>query len=284
MVSLKFGCCAISALLLAESSAAQSRPGLSFDQTIQSVTFSASGIDTANTETHMTAAGGDARVDVTHGKIAENMGAFSPGSHAAMIMRDGGREMVFLNPDQKQYFSIKPLEMMQGMQKMLESMGGSMTVDTSVTRVSLDSLGPGPTIDGHPTLKYRLTTAMRMTMSMMGETNIVDNQSTQDIQTATDLGDFSDLITGVNRFSEISQSAGFPKGFFDKVAAANRKMRGFPLRSTAHSTFSANGTKRTAVQTTETRNIKRVTVPDSVFAIPGDYKAVAMPGMPGSGI
>ena len=284
MVSLKSACCAISALLLAESSAAQSRPGLSFDQTIQSVTFSASGIDTAKTEMHMTAAGGDARVDVKHGKIAENMGAFSPGSHAVMIMRDSGREMIFLNPDQKQYFSIKPLEMMQGMQKMLESMGGSMTVDTSVSRVSLDSLGPGPTIDGHPTLKYRLTMVMRMTMSMMGESNVVDNQSTQDIQTATDLGDFSDLTTGVNRFAELSQSAGFPKGYLDKLAATKRKMHGFPLRSMKHSTVSVNSTKRTAVETTEARNIQRVTVPDSLFAIPGDYKPVAMPAMPGSGI
>src|ERR1700730_13553398 len=121
MVSLKFACCGISALLLAESSAAQSRPGLSFDQTIQSVTFSPSGIDTANTETHMSAAGGDLRIDVKNGKLVENMGPFSAGSHAVMIMRDSGREMILLNPDQKQYLSIKLLEMMQGMQKMLES-------------------------------------------------------------------------------------------------------------------------------------------------------------------
>jgi hypothetical protein len=283
VVYLKFGHYAFAGLVLATMGTAQSRPGVSFDQTIHSVTLSASGIDTANTEMHMTAAGGDARIDVKNGKIVENMGPFSPGLHAVMIMRDSGREMVFLNPDQKQYLSIKPVEMMQGMQKMLESMGGSMTVDTSVTRVSLDSLGPGPTIDGHPTLKYRLTAVMRMTMSMNGERNVLDNQSTQDIQTAIDLGDFSDLTTGVNRFTEFSQTMGFPKGYLDKLAATHRKMRGFPLLSVKHSTISVNGTKRTAVETMETRNIKRVTVPDSLFVIPGDYKPVAMPGMPGTG-
>src|ERR1700692_4259158 len=102
MVYLKLGHCAFAGLVLATTGTAQARPGVSFDQTIHSVTISASGIDTANTEMHMTAAGGDARIDVKKGKIVENMGPFSPGLHAVMIMRDSGREMVFLNPDQKQ--------------------------------------------------------------------------------------------------------------------------------------------------------------------------------------
>lgn len=285
MVHLKFAQYAITGLLFATTGTAQSRPGLSFDQTTRSVTTSANGVDSATTTSvvHMTAAGGDARIDVKKGKLSENMGAFSPGSHGVMIMRDGGKQMVFLNPDQKQYFSMNLLEMMEGMQKMLASMGGSMTVDTSVTRVNLDSLGPGPAIDGHPTLTYRLTAVMRMTMSMMAERNVVDGKSTQEIQTATDLGDFSDLTVGVNRFAELSQTIGFPKGYFDKLAATNRKMRGFPLRTVKNSTISANGTTRTAVETIEATNIKRVSVPDSLFAIPGDYKPMTFPGMPGTG-
>jgi hypothetical protein len=282
VVHLKFAQYAITGLLFATTGTAQSRPGLSFDQTTRSVTTSANGIDSATTTSvaHMTAAGGDARIDVKKGKLSENMGPFSSG---VMIMRDGGKQMVFLNPDQKQYFSMNLLEMMEGMQKMLASMGGSMTVDTSVARISLDTLGPGPAIDGHPTLTYRLTAVMRMTMSMMGEGNVIDAKSTQEIQTATDLGDFSDLNVGVNRFAELSQSIGFPKGYVDKLAATTKKMRGFPLRTVKHSTTSANGMTRTAVETTETTNIKRVSVPDSLFAIPGDYKPVTFPWMPGTG-
>jgi hypothetical protein len=60
-------------------------------------------------------------------------------------------------------------------------------------------------------------------------------------------------------------------------------MRGFAVRTVKHSTMSANGTTRTAVETTEATNIKRVSVPDSLFAIPGDYKPVRFPGMPGTG-
>jgi hypothetical protein len=276
---LRFACRAIPALLIATTAMAQSKPGVTFDQTMVSITTARGRTDTATTVMHTTSASGDGRIDVEKGRFP-NMGPFSAGPHAIMIFRDGGKEIFFLNPDEKQYLSIKPIAMMEGMQKMLEGMGGSMSIDTSGTRVTLDSVGPGPVIDGHPTLTYRLTTSMKMTMSMMGQRQVVDGQSTQEIQTATDLGDFSD-VPGVNRFAELSESMGFTKGYFDQLVAMRRKMHGFPLRTEMHTTSSANGMTRTIVQTIETRNVKRVPVPDSLFAIPADYKPVTTPGMQG---
>ncbi len=280
---LKFAHYAIPGLLLAATATAQSRPGLSFDETIRTATISTGETDSSTTVLHITSAGGDMRADVEKGKLAGNMATFSPGEHAVMIMRAGGKQIIFINPDQKQYLSMKPLEMMQGMQKMMEGMGGSMSLDTSVSRISLDSVGPGPAIDGHPTLTYRLTTVMRMTVSMMGEQNVVYQQSTQEIQAATDMGDFSDVTTGANSFAEFSQSMGFAKDFFDKVVATQRKMHGFPLRAVKHFTSSTGGATHAGTETLETRNVKRMSVPDSLFAIPGDYKPVALPAMPGTG-
>ncbi|HMI57752.1 MAG TPA: hypothetical protein VK511_06875 [Gemmatimonadaceae bacterium] len=273
---------AVPALLFAATAPAQSKPGISMDQTMNTITTSASRTDSVTGVMHMTSAGTNARIEIDSGRIVRNVGPFSPGPHAVMIMRDGASEMVYLNPDKKEYISIKPFQMMQGVQKMMESMGGSMKFDTSATHIGIDSLGPGPTIDGHPTVTYRLTMAMRMTMSMMGQSNVVETQSTQDIQAATDMASFVDLNAGPNRFAEFSQSMGMNKDLFDKMAATQRKVRGFPLRSVKHSTTSTNGVTRTTVETIETRNIKRVTVPDSAFAIPGDYKPVSMPAMPGA--
>jgi hypothetical protein len=270
-------------LLLAATAVAQSRPGASFDQTMSTVSSFNGRSDSATSEMHVVGAGGDSRIEVQSGKPVPNIGEFSPGTHAVIIMRDQGKQMVFLSPDQKQYLSFNASEMLERTQKMIESMGGSMTVDTSVTRISLDSLGPGPVIEGHPTLTYRLTSAVRMTMSMMGELNVVDIRSTQEIQSATDLGDFSDLSFNENPFAGLPQSMGFAKGYFEKLTAKNRKLRGFPLRSVTHSTATANGTTRMAVETIESRNIKRLLVPDSMFAIPGDYKAIPFPTMPGTG-
>ena len=278
---MKFARRAIPALLIAATATAQSKPGISFDQTMVSVTSARARTDTATTVMHSTSAGDDARIDFEKGSFP-TLGAFTPGPHAVVIMRDGGKEIFFINPDQKQYVLFKPFEMMEGVQKMLESMGGSMSVDTSVSRVNLDSVGPGPAIDGHPTLTYRLTSVMRMTMTMMGERHVVDNQSTQEIQAATDLGEFGDLA-GVNRFAELTQAMGIPKGYFETLATTRRRIHGFPLRAVVHTTTSAAGTTRTADQTIETRNLKRLPVPDSLFTIPGDYKPVAMPGMPGAG-
>jgi len=280
MRRLRFACWAIPAFMCAAPVIAQSKPGVSFDQTMVTVTITSSTgrTDTATTVLRTTSAGGDGRIDLEQGSFP-NMGPFSPGAHAVMIMHDGGTEMFFLNPDQKQYLSIKPIAMMEGMQKMLEGMGGSMSFDTAGTQLSLDSVGPGPSIDGHPTLTYRLRTAMRMTMSMMGQSHVVDNQSSQEIQAATDLGDFAE-VASMNRFAELTQAMGFPKGYFEKLAATRRRIRGFPLRGVTHTTTSADGVTRTIDQTIETRNVKRLAVPDSLFSIPADYKPVTMP-MPG---
>lgn len=245
-----------------------------------SVTTARGRTDSTTNVTHTTSAGGDARIDVDEGNTFPNMGAFSLGTHGAMIMHDGGREMIFLNPDKKQYVSVKPFAMMEGVQKMLEGMGGSMSVDTSGVRVNLDSIGPGPAIDGHPTVTYRLKIGTRMTISMMGRSQVIDNQSTQEIQSATDIGEFAGGGS-LNRFAEVFQSMGLPKAYFDNFVATRRKMRGFPLRTVSHTTSSVNGITRTAVQTIESRHIKRLLVPDSLFVIPSDYKPVAMPAMPG---
>jgi hypothetical protein len=260
MRKLRFACCAIPAFLCAAPVIAQSKPGVSFDQTMVSVTFGKGPIDTATTVMHTTSASGNGRIDVEKGSFPN--------------------EMLFLNPDEKQYFSIKPIAMMEGMQKMLESMGGSMTIDTSVSRVKLDSVGRGPDIDGHPTLTYRLTMVMRMTMSMMGQSHVADSQSTEEIQAATDLGDFAD-VASMNRFAELTQAMRFNKGYFENLSITRRRIRGFPLRMVTHSTTSADGMTRTVIQTIDTRNVKRLAVPDSLFVVPADYKPATMPAMPG---
>jgi hypothetical protein len=277
MRKLRFAFCAVPAFLCAAPVIAQSKPGVTFDQTMVSITEAGGPTDTL--VTHTTSVGGDGRIDVENGHFP-NIGSFTAGPHAVMIMRDGGGEILFLNPDQKQYLSIKPIAMMEGMQKMLEGMGGSMTVDTSVSRVSLDSLGPAAAIDGHPILSYRLTSVMRMTMAMMGQRHVVDTQSSQEIQSATDLGDFAG-VASMNRFAELTQAMGFNKGYFETVSTTRRRIRGFPLRMVTHTTSSADGMTRTVVQTIDTRNVKPLAVPDSLFVVPADYKAATMPAMPG---
>lgn len=275
MRNLRFACCAISAFAYATAAMAQSKPGVSFEQTLLAVTTARGRTDTTTTLLHTTSAGGDGRIEVEKGKFP-NMGPFSPGPHAVIIMRDGGNQFFFLNPDEKQYLSLKPFEMIEGVQKMLDGMGGSMSFDTAGSGLGLDSVGPGPSIDGHPTLTYRLRIAMKMTMSMMGQSNVVDTRSSEEIQVAPDLGDYAG-VASMNRFAELTEAMGFPKGYYEKLAATRRKIRGFTLRAVTHTTTTANGVTRTRDQTIETRNVQRVAVSDSLFVVPADYKPVKMP-------
>jgi hypothetical protein len=270
---------ALPALLIATTATAQSKPGMTFDQTMVSITTAKGRTDTTITVMHTTSAGTNARIDLVEGKFV-TLGAFSPGPHAVTIMHDGGMEIILLNPDQKQYLSFKPVAMMEGLQKMLEGMGGSMSVDTSFSRINLDSVGSGPPIDGHPTLMYKLTSVMRMTTSIMGQSHVVDHQSNQEIQAATDLGEFAG-VANLNRFAELTEAMGFPKGYLENLAATRRRIRGFPLRTVTHTTIAAGGATRTIVQTIETRNVRRLAVLDSLFLVPADYKPGTMPAMPG---
>lgn len=271
----------VPALILPAAATAQARPGMSFEQTTRTVTTVAGRTDSTSSQTRITATGSDARMELMKGELAA-VGPFPLGPHGVMITRDGGKELVYLNPDQKQFLTIKPFEMMEGARKMLESMGGSMTADTSASRVKIDSVGPGPTIDGHPTLTYRLTATMRMTMSMMGESHVVENQMTQEIQIATDVDDLLRLTTGENRLANIPEFVGLPKGYLEKLAAAGQKMRGFPLRTVKHTTTTMRGETRTAVETVEARNVRRLSVPNSLFVTPVDYKPVTLPGFSGA--
>src|SRR4051812_32384160 len=184
MMDMKRALCA-AALLSSVPAAAQAPSGVSFDQTITTVNSTAGRTDTTTNVIHALAAGGNMRIETTNNTLYPKMGPFSPGAHAVLLVRDGGSETVFMNPDSREYLSVKPLEMMAGFKKMLEGMGGSMTFDTSATRMSIDSVGPGPTIDGHPTVHYTLRSAMKMNISMMGETMAKTSPSPRSIRLPT---------------------------------------------------------------------------------------------------
>jgi hypothetical protein len=283
VLNSRFASSLIAVLLAPGSIDAQSaRPGLALDQVITVVNEQPTRVDSSTNYLHMIFSGADSRIEMRQNTLYPTMGPFNPGPHAVLVTKDGGRTTVFLNPDTKEYFSMKPLEMMDGFKKMLESMGGSMVVDTSATTAALDSLGPGPKIDGHPTLRYRLTTATRMTISMMGESTVSSTRSTMDMDVATDMGDYQDALAAtMSGIADVTRSMGFAKGFSDKLAEQQRRVHGLPLRVVRNATVAQGTTIHASTTTIDSRNVQRVTVPDSLFAIPAGYKQVLLPTMPG---
>ena len=261
------------------SSGAQSYPGLSFDETVRESKALDTSSDTSSAVLHFLASHGNLRVDV-EGSVP-NAGKVPTGKgRSVMLLTDSGTKLTFINVDEKQYMSINPNAMMEGVKKMMEAMGGQVVIDTAATKLNLDSLGPGPSIDGHPILRYRLTTSVRLTVTMMGNNTTMEQQSVDEIQAAADLADLGDLNASVNRLADVGQTMGLAPEFIERAKALQRRIRGFPIRLTKTETMKTDGRTRTTSQEVRVSNIKRLQVPDSAFAIPAGYTPLAMPKLP----
>ena len=203
------------------------------------------------------------------------------GDHGVVIVRSFGAELIMIDPDKKQYMSIKPLEMASGARQMMESMGGSMTFDTAASSVHIDSLGPGPTIDGHSTIKYRVTVHTKIRIVMMGQDQTVENQMVSESDNAVDLAGFGGVVgpaAGLrDMMQSMAQTVGMPKDFMDQATRAGKRVKGFPLHTVRQTTATTPNGTRTISETTDTKNVRRVSVPDSTFAVPADYKLMPFP-------
>lgn len=197
-----------------------------------------------------------------------------------MLLTENGGRVTFISPSEKRYLSFNPLEMLEGAQKMMQSIGGTMTVDTALNNLSVDSLGPGPVIDGHPTLRYRIKWRFHVEMAMMGDRVEIDQQTTQDMDSAPDYDDLRNIGQSMSKFTDLFASFGFAKDFADRVRQAHDRLRGFPLRVVKETTRTSHGVTQKSTETMEISNIRRVSVPDSAFAIPAEYKQLSMPVRP----
>jgi hypothetical protein len=277
---MRFGSklCVVCVFFSAQTLSAQSQPGLSFEV----YTRNGQG-DTATNVVHMLATANAVRMEFEKRPTSGQFRALPLGDHGVLILRGGGAEFIVLDPAKKEYVSIKPLEMMEGARKMMESMGGSMTFDSAASTFQVDSLGPGPTIDGHNTLRYRLVGHTKIHVVMMGRDQTVESQVVSETQNAVDLAEYATLMGASGGARELvrsmSTTIGLPKNFVDQASAAARKARGFPLHSERQTTaITPNGTL-TRSDTSDVKNVRRASIPDSTFAVPADYKQTSFPGL-----
>ncbi|HKR09178.1 MAG TPA: hypothetical protein VJS39_08315 [Gemmatimonadaceae bacterium] len=267
---------AVLTLVCSSPIVAQTKPGVTFDQKIISIKDNGGATVSDTAVVHVTATAGNMKLDING--VMPEMNNVPGGKGVVMLLGDGGSKMTFIFAEKKQYMTFNPIQMMEGVEKMMAGMGAKMTLDTALTKVTFDSLGAGPVIDGHPTLHYRITSRMHMSMSIMGSNTEMDEQSIEDMSTTLDYPDMRDVSQSLNKFGEVfSNSFGFVKGYLDKVLKAHDRVRGFPLRVIKQETRNAEGTTQKSLDTTYITNIRRESVPDATFAIPAGYQQFAMP-------
>lgn len=219
------------------------------------------------------------RLDVNMKGASAQVSPLASDSIVSMIVTDTGKTIAYLDAKKSQYLRVRPAEMVAQAQQM-----GGMKMDFTDTRAQVDSLGAGPVILGHPTSHYRITTGMTMTISAMGQQQIVKISSTNDSYYATDikgtLNPFASITGGdmANMFGTTN------KDFADKMKAASAKLpTGVPLRATSSNTLISQGQTRITNSQAEVTSVKWVDADPKAFEIPSTYTAVELPTMGGAG-
>ena|SRR5437867_6438385 len=228
---------------------------------------------------HALVSKGKIRMDVSGSARALAMPG-RPGEDVTVIMLDSGKTIIYVNPKTKQYMQFNPMETMDRMQKMMEGMGATMKIDFT-GEPKVENLGAGPEILGHKTQHYRMSTAMKMTMNMMGESQIIETKSVTDEYLAPDIKHSTDLFSGMS--NGMVGMAGSNKEYIEKVKHLKAKLPdAMELRAETQSTVSTPQGSQNLKNIREVTAIRKTHATADQFAVPAGYTKVELPMGPGA--
>jgi hypothetical protein len=233
--------------------------------------------DTGVITGHIVGSGSKARIDISASGGTAPTPLASDGT-VSMIVSDSGKTITYLDAKNSQYMNFRPGEMLAQAQEI-----GGVKMEVSGTEARVDNLGAGPSILGHPTMRYRVITGMTMTITAMGQA-----QESVKIASTTDHYFPTDIKSAFNPFASMTGTdmanmfGGSSKAFADKLKAAEAKLpKAPPLRTSTTATVSTQGVTRVTKSHTEVTSVKWVNADPKVFEIPAGYTAVGLPGMGG---
>jgi uncharacterized protein DUF4412 len=210
--------------------------------------------------------GGNSRMDMDASLMP--LGIMGKGTY--VIVKSGSPIEWIVDPAKQQYFEINVDSMARFASNAQGALGGIVKTKTSDVTADLKALGPGETIQGYATMKYRLTYSATSTVSVLGRTQTSSNTTTSDIWVAPQLaGLFNPAPRPGSQMGGNSEAA-------QKFAAAYAKIgKGVPIR-TVSQTQAAGDHAPSMTMTMELLNIKRSQVDPSVFEIPAGYTKIDM--------
>jgi len=200
-----------------------------------------------------------------------------PGGEVSMILSDSGKTVTYLDSKNSHYVRLRPADMLAQAQQSGVKMG------FSGTEAKVDNLGAGPAILGHPTSHYRIGTGMTMTISAMGQVQVVKISSTSDYYYANDIKGVVNPFASLSGGDMAAMFGSSSKEFADKMKAMQEKLpKGTPLRASSTSTMIAQGQTRTTNTQAEVTSVQWVDANPKLFEIPPTYSPVTLPGMAGA--
>jgi hypothetical protein len=230
-----------------------------------------------------TYAGDEAKIEILEAGASTGGSEVFGGKGTYFIMKDAGKEMLLVDPKQKQYMKWDIASMFAGMSKMINAVGGIVKMQMSDIHISAQDLGAGETVQGYPTRHVRMTQNYTMSVSVFGRSSKTMNATTTDYYFAPSLKIANPFVSNSQQMAMASQMDVFNNpDFKSQMMAAQAKIpkTGVPLK-TVTTTISTDGKgkQETTVTTMEMLNFSKSNIPSSAFAIPSDYKMIEMPSM-----
>ena len=231
-----------------------------------------------------TYAGDDAKLEIIEAAASSGGNEAFGGKGTYFIMKNGGAEMLLVNPAEKTYTKWDMANMMAGLSKMMGAMGGLVKMQMSDVKIDSHDMGAGEKIQGYPTKHMRMTQSYTMNVSMFGRTNKSSMVSTTDYYFTPSLKIANPFVGNSHQMSQMGDMFNNPD-FKKQLTAAMARMpkNGVPLRTVTNAVSTdEKGKQTTSVTTMEMVNFKAANIPASTFAIPHDYKMIEMPGLDGA--
>jgi hypothetical protein len=225
-----------------------------------------------------TFAGENGRIDILETGAQGNSEMFgAKGSY--FLVLDGGKKMLLVDPTKKQYMQWDMASMLAGMSKMINAVGGLVKMEMSDIKIDAQSLGAGETIQGYPTVHYRLVENYTISAKVFGRSSKSRSETTTDYFFAPTLKNLSNPFVQSGRAMAQSFDMFNNPDYKSQMSAARAKIQfGVPLKSVVKTVSTDEKGKQTvSMVTSEMVNFKNIDVPKSTFAIPDGYAMVEMP-------
>jgi hypothetical protein len=229
---------------------------------------------------HAVVSKGRIRLDMKGNSRNLSMPGMAGGAEVSMIVQDSGRVVTYIMPTKKEYMEFKPAELMKEMRRMFEGLGTAVNFTFSGPDPKVENLGKGPAILGHPTVHYRTTVVIKLTMGMMGESQSTEMSTVSDQYFATDLAEVMDPFSGMTAMGQVTGMFGAAnKSYLDKMDAMKSTLPKAPeLRAESKmSTTGPAGQQNKISSVREITKIERVTASPDLFTVPAGYKKLEMP-------
>jgi hypothetical protein len=219
---------------------------------------------------------GMSRLDVTQ-SMARG-GVMGMGTY--IITNGTTHTTTFVDPAKKQYMEFDVAELTKEAGELTQALGGMMKIEVTDVHASMESLGAGEKLEGYSTLKYRLTTNYTMNMSIMGHDSHTPTHTVADIWIAPDLDPIMNP-QGRPDLSKVVTATGMMAPLTTAIIKAYANVKpGLMLKRVSTSTSGEGDKVRTSSMTTVVSNVKKGSIPASVFEVPAGYTKVEMPKAP----